>query len=300
MSNSECGQVPACPGSDAAAGAEGGGPASFQRLLEQAFNPEVLSCLQDVDETLSFDLPPSERQSFLAFHDFITNPQPRFITEWRASPRDEKWYHALVNGLNFATRNAYAAVLYHFHNLSRLETEVMEKLARRNYAGVVGNSTVALGNTLKWDFEYQAFVLAYRRCLDYLTRGLAAFFKQTFHSFNSMQKSLEGVPHQSVARALAAVHQKHRASFDFVISKDGERSTRDKIAHYEWVPAGTINLSRSGFVLVGGGEDLQFMSGHNKAQLMEALALRVRMLKDCIDEMLNVFVAEARRWDTAR
>jgi len=79
-----------------------------------------------------------------------------------------------------------------------------------------------------------------------------------------------------------------------------KRSVRDKIAHYEWVTAGTINLNRHGFILLGGGEGLNLTMDHNIARLTEALAERVRMLKACIDEMMRVFVAEARVWEEAR
>jgi hypothetical protein len=263
-------------------------------------NPEVVACIQDAQEVLAFGLPESERTSFLLFHDFITNPQPRFITEWRASLREERWYHALLNGLNWATRNAYSCVIYYCQRLSDLESEVMDKISKRNYASALGNSIVGIGNTHVWDFEYQAFIFAYRRCLDYMTRGLAAFFKSDFHSFNSLPKSLKKLKPQGVADALAEVHKKHCANFAFVMSADGKRSVRDKIAHYEWVQAGTINLTRHGFIMIGGGEALPPTTEHNTARLTEALALRVKMLKACIDEMLTVFVTEARAWEAKR
>ncbi|MEJ7607537.1 MAG: hypothetical protein WKF37_15035 [Bryobacteraceae bacterium] len=149
-------------------------PDIFQTMLGLAMHPEIVGCVQDAQEVLAFDLPEADCKSFLLFHDFITNPQPQFISEWRASPREEKWYHALVEGLNGATRKAYACVLYHFQRLSDLESEVMNKISKRNHMGVLGNATgVGIGNTLIWDFEYQAFIFAYRQCLDYLTRGLA-------------------------------------------------------------------------------------------------------------------------------
>jgi hypothetical protein len=196
------------------------------------------------------------------------------------------------------TRNAFAAVWYHFERLSAFESQVVQKLSERDYVRALGNGTLALGNTLKWDFEYQAFVLAYRRCLDYLTRGLAAFFKQEFHSFRTLPKSLAQQKPKSVADALISVHTKHRSNFDFVLS-EGRKSVRDKIAHYEWVAGGGINLTRHGFVLIGGGEALSFTQEFNSTRLTEALESRVRMLKACIDEMLTVFAASARVWDDA-
>lgn len=275
-------------------------PDVFQVMRNIGMNQEIVACIQDAQECLAFDLPQSESTSFLLFHDFITNPQPRFITEWRNVPHQEKWYHALVNGLNGTTRNAYAAVLYHFQNLAALEANVMERISKRDFAEVLGNSTVGIGNTLKWDFEYQAFVAAYRRCLDYLTRGLAAFFKQTFHSFNSMPEKLRSQKPESVAIALDAVHKKHHRNFAFVMSDGEKKSVRDKIMHYDWVDAGAINLTRHGFILIGGGEALSFGMEFNRARLTEALARRIQMLKACIDDMLTVFVAEVRAWEAAR
>ena len=275
-------------------------PEIFQAMLNVTVNPEIVACVRDAQEVLACNLPESERKSFLIFHDFVTNPQPRFITDWRSSPREEKWYLALVEGLNGATRNAYACVHYHFQRLSKLESDVMEKISKRNYVALLENATLGIGNTLIWDFEYQAFVFAYRRCLDYLTRGLAAFFKQTFHSFSELPKKLRNQKPKNVADALADVHGRHCVNLEFVMSADGRRSVRDKIAHYEWVNAGVINLNRHGFTLVGGGEALPFTVEQNTARLTEALATRVRMLKACIDEMLATFVTEARVWEATR
>jgi hypothetical protein len=276
-------------------------PAIIEAMRNTGMDPEILGCIQDAQEVLAFDVPEPDLPSFRVFHDFITNPQPRFITEWRASPRDEKWYIALVEGVNGATRNAYACVAYHLQRLSDLETDVMERISKRNYApALANNSTIALGNTLIWDFEYQAFVFAYRRCLDYLTLGFAAFFKHDFDSFNKLPKSLRNKKPQNVADALAEVHKKHCANFDFVMSAGGRKSVRDRIAHREWVSAGVINLSSRGFILAGGGEALPFKREYNTASLAEALALRVQMLKACIDEMLTVFVTEAKAWEATR
>src|SRR5208282_4105564 len=139
---------------------------NLETLRNVATNPEIVGCIEDAREILAFDLPESERKSFLLFHDFITNPQPRFLTEWRSTTRGGRWYHALVKGLIGDTQNAYTCVLYHFQRLSNLESEVMEKISKRNYVDALGNSTVGISNTLRWDFEYQAYVFAYRRCLD--------------------------------------------------------------------------------------------------------------------------------------
>jgi hypothetical protein len=275
-------------------------PHSLKDVFIALLGPELSACILDVQEILAFNLSELERRPFLTFHDFITNPRPHFITDWQQSPQLEKWYHSLVDGVENTCR-AYAAVWYHFEKLSAFESQVLQKLSERDYCRALGNGTFGLGNTLKWDFEYQAFVLAYRRCLDYLTRGLAAFFKQEFHSFRTLllPKNLPQWRPKSVAEALISVHKRHCSNFDFVLSEGNRKSVRDKIAHYEWVDAGTINLTQNGFVLMGGGEALSFTQDFNSKRLAAALESRVRMLKAYINEMLMVFVASARVWDDA-
>lgn len=49
---------------------------------------------------------------------------------------------------------------------------------------------MGLGGTRKMDFEYQAFVLAYRRCLDYLAGAIASYFKTEVSSFRTLPKSI--------------------------------------------------------------------------------------------------------------
>jgi hypothetical protein len=265
----------------------------FRAMLDAALSPGVIGCIQDAEGILAFELPEADCKSFLLFHNFVTNPQPLFLADWRATTAGNRWYVALVEGLNGATRNAYSCVLYHFQRLFELESAVMEKISQRNYKGVLGDFTLAIGNTLIWDFEYQALVLAYRRCLDYMARGLAAFFKRDFHSFRELPESLNKCKPKSVADALIEVHKRHFSSFGFVMSHGTNKSIRDKITHYEWVSAATINLSKKGLVLAGGGESLQ-STGQT---LAEALDLRIQLLKACIDDMLTTFVAEAKAWD---
>jgi hypothetical protein len=125
----------------------------LRNFLHFVSDPEVQACIKDAQDVLSFDLPESECRTFLMVHNFITNPQPGFIMEWRASPGGERRYHALLGTLNGTMREAYACVQYHFQRLSNLEAEVMERISRRNYREALGNSGVGIGNTVIWGFE---------------------------------------------------------------------------------------------------------------------------------------------------
>jgi hypothetical protein len=65
---------------------------------------------------------------------------------------------------------------------------------------------------------------------------------------------------------------------------------RDRIAHYEFVPAGVLNISARGFVLMGGGEEIGLDA--SPTLLRDVLTRRTGELFACISELLSRFVAE--------
>jgi hypothetical protein len=157
---------------------------------------------------------------------------------------------------------------------------------------------MALGNTLVWDFEYQAFILAFRRCLDYLARAICVYFKNDFHSFRRLSANLEKLKPTEVARPLIVVHQKHLQVFEFVLSEGDRKSLRDKISHYKYVQAGTVNLSRRGFVLAGGGENLGLAHVSAANTLTEVLDRHMANLRTCLREMIFTYVDSLRNCPT--
>jgi hypothetical protein len=153
------------------------------------------------------------------------------------------------------------------------------------------------GSNDKMDFEYQAFVLAYRRCLDYLAGALASYFKIEANSFRTLPKSIAKGKPAKVAEAISKAHSRHVESLGFVLA-EGRRSVRNRIAHYEFVSAGDINLTARGFFLLGGGEELSIFETSVGKRLAKALASRLERLHSCLDDMIDSFVEVAREHDT--
>ena len=259
----------------------------FKKMTENFFSPEIQGCLSVVESIAGYKLSAADRQPFLYFHSYLTNPQPEFINNWRSDPTLEKWYHRFVNGFLGDVQNTFACVFYHHERLKAIETAVIENIEKFDYRRVLGNSTIGLGNTLVWDFEYQAFILAYRRCLDYLARAICTYFKNDFHSFRRLGDFLTKQRPESITVPLISLHDKYCPMFDFVLSEGNRKSLRDKISHYEYVPVGTINLSQRGFVLVGGGAELGITG---TVMLSEVLDNQVANLKACVREMIYCFV----------
>lgn len=263
------------------------------------FNSEIQACLNEIQEIAGYDLPENEREAFLVFHGHITSPQPNYITALRNDPKKEHWYHLLVNGVLGNTQSSFACVRYHLENLKKIESEIIKSIEQKNYKEALGDSTMVLGNTRIWDFEYQAYVLAYRRCLDQFAGALAAFFKNKYSSFRTLPDFLARRKPQEVAIPLIEVHKKHTENFEFVLSEGGVTSVRDRIAHYEFVQAGTINLSSRGLVFVGGGENLN-LNFEEKSLLSETLEEKTVALHKCISEMIHCYVSEVTKWQRAQ
>ncbi len=260
----------------------------FQQMLNIIYSPEMQKYINYIKSIAGYKLDQIERQPFLKFHNFITNPQPVFISQWRSDDKLEKWYHRFVNGILGDVQNTYTCVKYHFDNLNKIEKHVINGLTELDFEKWMENSTMAIGNTLKWDFEYQAFILAYRRCLDHFARGVASYFKNDFHSFRNLgeflAKQREGM---TSLEKLIIFHKKYSSIFKFVLSEGDRKSIRDKISHYEYVSVGTLNIQGKGPVLVGGEEKLD---GTGQVILSDVLQNYKDNLHSCISEMLSGFI----------
>ncbi len=265
----------------------------FAALLATAFDPEIVRCANAVQALADYDIPVVHRTAFIDFHHFITTPQPNYISAWRADPKaEQKWYRTHVNGILGDVRGALAAAHYHRGNLATIEDAVTQTINESDFATRMGNSTMGLGGTRKMDFEYQAFVLACRRALEYLAGALSSYFKTEAYNFRRLPKSISKKQPILVADAIAKAHARHVDKLAFVLA-DGRESTRNRIAHYEFVAAGVINLSRQGFVLVGGGENLSWHSSGD-VRLQDALSTRLSQIHACVDDMIESFISAAR------
>ncbi|KII32207.1 hypothetical protein NL64_13265 [Pseudomonas fluorescens] len=234
-----------------------------------------------------------QRYGFTLFHDYFTNPQPDWVTELRQNERSMKWYLRLAEGLFGHTQGARKAVEYHLCRIGEIESEVETYLGRQDLSKIPKGSCHAIGNTQKLDVEYHAFVYAYRRTLEYFAAGLAAYFRTECNSFKDLPKALnrpKAAP--EIHEPLLQVYEKHKPSFDFVLSSENGRSVRDTISHYEFVPAGIFNLTCEGFRLVGGGENLAH--SNSPGRLCDVLSERTAILDAYLNESLTAFTDALR------
>jgi hypothetical protein len=126
-----------------------------------------------------------------------------------------------------------------------------------------------------------------------LAGALACYLKVEANSFRRFVASIRATRAPAVAAALTGAHGRHADALAFVLAT-GRQSVRNRIAHYDFVSAGCINMSARGFSLVGGGESLSVPSGSERTTLGEVLSDRLDRLHACVDDMIDSFVGAAR------
>lgn len=262
-------------------------------LLKRFLDPELVRVMGAIQSITNYEIPQDRQEPFHHFHSFITDPQPTYITAWRESEKHQKWYRAHVDGILTNVRGGLTAAHYHLDRLAELERQVEAILKDSDFASRMGSSVSGLGGTIKLDIEYQAFVLSCRRSLDYLAGALAAYFKMPLSSFRTLPKALRRGKPEAVLAAICEAHARHAHDLDFILATEGKKSTRDRIAHFEFVSAGCVNLRASGFGLVGGGEEIFPQKSQERTRLADLLSQRLNRLHECIADMIESFVAAA-------
>lgn len=62
----------------------------FEDSIKRLSTPEIKGCISVINSILGYKLKSADRQPFLYFHNYLTNPQPDFITEWRSDKKKGK------------------------------------------------------------------------------------------------------------------------------------------------------------------------------------------------------------------
>ena len=269
--------------------------------LKRGVEPDLVACIRSIREILSYDIPEERESSFRRFQEFVETRQLETLAPWRGHHHTtkRKWYFGCYKGISVYVRGALAAAHYHADRLREIQEQVDVIMAEPRVKQLFANKGWGLGYTRTLDIEYHAFILAIRRCLDYLAGTLGCFFLREADSFRTFPKSIAKSRFPDVAAALTAAHARHAPHLEFVLAA-GRKSIRHRIAHYEFVSAGFVNLSADGFFLAGGPEDPNRPPGRFK--LEKALDERLDLLHACVADMIDTFLqavgSEARRSGT--
>jgi hypothetical protein len=214
-----------------------------------------------VQELVGFDLPPRTQEKFAALGSFLVErplpPQLARLTPEGGSNRD--WFTRVQNTAVHDVQEGLSASYYHRENIETLEHGIIDRCAGglSDLPAPPQPITTAL-RARKLNFEYQAFRFALRRTLDYLAVAVAAFFKAEPRSINNLAKALRGADDRARADRVLARVESARDSLAAVLEKP---NVRDRIAHWEAVDAGVVNILRDSNLgtlisIAGGGEEI--------------------------------------------
>lgn len=171
-------------------------------------------------------------------------------------------------------RTGLTAVHYHAKNIGDLELAACKSAMQvLPHLGIAPGTTIATGGYERIDFEYHSYVMAARRTLEYLSGSIANYFKRECHSLRKLSRVMQ------TARNFPEVSSRISRRTDLALEKiattigagNSDRSVRDRLAHWENVPSGTLNMSRIDnryrVQIFGGGENLTSMSGANVLEI---------------------------------
>jgi hypothetical protein len=224
-------------------------------MAEPVDPPQVPAMILDAFSRLSavatYAPPESATQVFTKFHSWIAAAD--VVPRLRGAGDESRiWYVRLADSTLGDTQNAVAAVFYHLERAGELERRIAEIIRDTALRELLPRgATIAGGDTRVIDFEYHAMLYAWRRALDYLSRGIAAYFRQDGPSFKKLPKLLRAANHP-VATHLLPVIEEQTSNAAEMLSGEGFKSIRDRLTHYRFVSAGTLNVHADGWGLYGG------------------------------------------------
>jgi hypothetical protein len=267
-------------------------------LLAAFLGDDVATAQAKVSSVAGYELSEAQGKPFADFTRWI-NTRPSFIAKWRSDPKTERIkYLRFMEGME-SCRTGYSACLYHMSRLREMENAVHSILEQYDFSRSIPKGTVAaVGNMKKCDFEYQAFVMAFRRSLDGMAWGLSTYFNVDQSSYNRFAKTLSKLEPKAVAAALQPVFDSRKDAFKFVVGSERGMSLRDRMAHKEAVQSGTINLGSFGHKIIGGGDNLGLDDlSSTPPRLSTVLEQRLEVLHSFANDVYRTFENSATHFE---
>ena len=183
-----------------------------------------------------------------------------------------------------------AVANYHVQRVAEIEADLAAMF--RSLDDPPPSSSVGF-RSRKLDAEYQAFVFALRRAIEYFAAAVAAYFKTDCSRVRKVVAAIGGCePHAPCVGAVAAV-QTGLSLLPDVLTQGNARSVRDRMAHWEFVAAGSLQAAwdETGQLRVtgiaGGGEELPGLTDPNAR-----LSVVLRAQFDAVADMfINTYSA---------
>lgn len=196
-----------------------------------------------VEAIAGFKLPHPTFGRFWALGNMINRtPLPDVLVRLRKDPDStQDWLKTFTVATLTNIPDGLGASYYHLSNIEAIERGVTALAVTHRHLWQPGQG-VAGGNTARLDYEYQAFLFALRRTLEYLAKSVCAFFKQRHKSIKKVADTIKTAEPSDIRERVLATLKAGLDGLPSVLSLGPKRSPRDRLAHWETFDAGVLNI----------------------------------------------------------
>lgn len=230
---------------------------------------------------VSVRLKPELTECFSVFLRVTNNPQnASALNMWGLEKA--KWKDILTNGILSNTKESLKITAYHAVRIGELNKQIVDSLSDLPLAI---NESIGGGDMTVINAEYQAFILACRRCLDQLSYAISGFFKNECSSFRDLGTFLSKQKKLSIyADPLIEIYNQHEPNFHgWLLSRENKQSIRDSLAHTKSISVGTLNVNGGGVFFVGMDAPSAEFVHQNVAEITLNLFFKIQA---CVDELV--------------
>jgi len=235
---------------------------SFEYVQKLAHSSSSL--FSKIENVSGFNTPKRCTIDFKRLHEkIIADPLPETLKHLiKKSDKGRDWLTIFRSAILGNVQEGLTASYYHLLNIESIENEMIAIASKEIQNIDLKNGGISGGNTSKLNYEYQAFVFALRRTLEYLASSISSFFKCEGNRIRHVEKMIKGREPKEINEKISKIVSKAIVQLaDILPSNDDGLSVRDTLAHWKAVDAGIFNISEHDdeiiITLVGGGEKLE-------------------------------------------
>jgi len=238
--------------------------------IRNSSNPHVES--PELDTVARYGMPPYIQYWYRLTNEALSRNPPlaSLLTLSINDGGGQNWLKTFAGLTIGALTESLIACSYHAKNICNLEAELVTT-ADKLYPGTLPWSVlIGCGNDCKIAFEYQAYVAAYRRSLDYLGRAVGAYFQFEIGAIKDFQSSAiqQKIRESARGQAMPDVANEVLGYMTFLLENDvnifaleQQRLGRDRLTPWENVFAGTLTVMATPeemqIGLISGNEELK-------------------------------------------
>lgn len=249
---------------------------------------EIESMAKRLVEVVGYDAPAENQATFDILHRHVYRSSRGNREGHIANEADRLRYGVFVQCCVSAVPKAFRACLVHRDEVADLERRANEviKATAANLRSVAGSQVI--GNTVRFDATYHAFLFAFGSCLEYYHLGMRNYFgiDRERAQFRQLGADLRALG-QPLATALATIHANRIGDFaGFALGWDG---LRNQVAHRDFLKPAHVVAIEGEFKLVGGSEDMALNGSSGLADLLtKRMGLLDRFLRESFEAIAQV------------